>query len=148
MLIFRPLSHLNTLALNIFIKMRFQQNVLSPQSPSPPLLHTYAVDPHSLASGKILQSHLGKEIDVAVLLTSMSYTQHQSLDSRNILLHFVRPKHLSVLLQSQKINRKFWVCSNMEKKKSISNPSQQNDHRAAGFAWDYIILAKSGGQCS
>lgn len=101
--IFRPLSHLNTVAVNVFIKMRFQQNVLSPQSPSPLILHTYAVDPHSLASGKILWSHLGREMDVAVLLASTSYTPHQSLDSRNILLHFVRAKCLSVLKTKQKV---------------------------------------------
>lgn len=69
----------------------------------------------SFTSGKKLWSHLGTEIDVAVLLTSATYKPHQSLDSRNILLHFGRSKHLSVLFWSWKINRKFWLCSYMEK---------------------------------
>lgn len=51
--IFRPLSHLNIVALNVFIKTRFYKNVLSTQSPSALLLHTCAADPCSLASDKI-----------------------------------------------------------------------------------------------
>ena len=100
--------------------------------------------PYSLTSGKKLWSHLGAEIEVAMLLRSTSYKPHQSLDSRNMLLHFGRPKHLSVLFWSWQINRFGFVLT---WNKSIPNSSEQNDHPTAVSAWNCIISATSGGHC-
>lgn len=95
----------------------------SPQSPSPPL-HMYDVDPIFWPQVKKLWSHLCAEIDVSVLLRSTSYKPHWPLGSRNIFLHFGRPKHLSILFSSWKINRKVWICSYMEKNPFQNPPTR------------------------
>lgn len=80
-----------------------------------------------------------------MVLKSISYKPHQSLDYRNILLHFGRPKHLSVLFWSWKKteNTKFFLYEENLFKTHLNRMIIPT----AGSAWSCIILPSSDDHC-